>query len=337
MSDPRHCRSCGAELAPSLLTCPVCARLVHAEELAALASDAERHEAAGRVDDAVRAWRQALEWLPAQAPQAEVIRRRVDGLTSHLERAPAPAAAMPKWLASLGVAGVVLWKFKFVLALVLTKGKLLLTGLTQSGTLLSMLAAMGVYWTIWGWRFAVGFVVMIYIHEMGHVAALTRLGIKASAPMFIPGLGAVVRMSQYPASPREDARVGLAGPIWGLGAAIASYVIARATGEAIFMALAHAGAVINLFNLMPIWQLDGGRGMRALARPARIGIAALTTVMFLLTREGTLMLVAAASWWKALGDQAPAESDGRALAEFAVLIVALAALTQTDVPGLSAR
>jgi Zn-dependent protease len=332
-----HCRGCGAEIAPSLLACPVCRRLVHADALTTLASSAEAHEQAGRTVDAVATWREALDLLPPEAPQAATIRARVDGLTRQSETATAaPSSPLPRWLAPFGVVGVMLWKFKFLVVLALTKGKLLLTGLTQSSTLLSMLAAMGVYWTIWGWKFAVGFVVLIYIHEMGHVAALTRLGIKASAPMFIPGLGAVVRLAQYPASAREDARVGLAGPIWGLGSSLVAYALAGATAQPIFAALAHAGAVINLFNLMPIWQLDGARGMRALARPARLAIAALVTGGFLLTSEGTLLLVALTAWWKALQADAPPDSDQRALAEFVVLVVLLTALTQIPVPGVTA-
>src|SRR5207302_3963478 len=93
----------------------------------------------------------------------------------------------------------------------LTKGKLLLLGLTKATTFFSMLLSLGVYWAAWGWKFALGLVLSIYIHEMGHVFALRRLGFKASAPMFIPGLGALIRLRQHPANPREDAEIGLAG------------------------------------------------------------------------------------------------------------------------------
>lgn len=310
---------------------------MHADTLTRLAGEAAAFEAAGRTADAVIAWRSALDLLPGDAPQAATIRARVDTLTRDGAAVSAPASPMPKWLASLGLVGALLWKFKFVLALVLTKGKLLLTGLTQSGTLLSMLAAMGVYWTIWGWTFAVGFVLLIYVHEMGHVAALVRLGIKASAPMFIPGIGAVVRMDQYPASPREDARVGLAGPIWGLGATAVTYALFLATANPLFAALTHAGAVINLFNLTPVWQLDGARGMHALSRPARLAIATLVTLAFVGTGEGTLLLVGLAAWWAAFRQGAPPDTDRRAFVEFAVLVVALTAFTQVSVPGLGFR
>lgn len=310
---------------------------MHADTLARLATEADAYERGGRGADAVVAWRGALDLLPVDAPQAATIRARIDTLTRDTRATTASAGPMPKWLASLGVAGALLWKFKFLVVLGLTKGKLLLTGLTQSGTVLSMLAAMGVYWTIWGWKFAVGFVLQIYVHEMGHVAALVRLGIKASAPMFIPGIGAVVRMDQYPASPREDARVGLAGPIWGLGATIATYALFQLTAEPLLAALTHAGAVINLFNLTPVWQLDGARGMHALSRPARLAIATLVTLGFLATGEGTLLLVGLAAWWTALRGTPPAETDTRAFVEFAVLVVALTALAQVPVPGLAPR
>ena len=99
--------------------------------------------------------------------------------------------------------------------LVFTKGKLLLLGLTKLSTLLSMLAFAGVYWALYGWTFAVGMVISIYIHEMGHVLTLREYGIPASAPMFIPGFGAFIRLKQLRITPIQDSRVGLAGPIYG--------------------------------------------------------------------------------------------------------------------------
>jgi Zn-dependent protease len=331
-----RCAGCGAEIAPALLACPACRRLTHAEKLRALAADAESAAAAGRVADAVAAWRSALELLPRAAPQLETIRARIDELSKQLDTVPSRGkSAMPRWLAPLGAVGLALWKFKFAFGL-LSKGKLLLLGLTKGSTLFSMLLALGVYWSLWGWKFALGFVLMIYVHEMGHVAALRRLGIQASAPMFIPGLGAIVRLKQYPASPREDARVGLAGPIWGLAASLAAYALYRTTGQGVFAGIAHAGAVVNLFNLAPVWQLDGGRGMRALARRERWALTGVIAIAFLITAEGMLLLIGLAAAWRAFEKVAPAVSDRRAFLEFAGLIAALAALSELRVPGLGA-
>src|SRR6185295_6272463 len=119
-----------------------------------------------------------------------------------------------------GAVGALLAKFKWVVLFLLGKGKILLAGLLKAPTFLSMALALGVYATAFGWKFALGLVVSIYVHEMGHVVWLRRYGIPATAPMFVPGLGAFVRLNQRPATVGEDARVGLAGPVWGAAAAI---------------------------------------------------------------------------------------------------------------------
>jgi Zn-dependent protease len=230
-----------------------------------------------------------------------------------------------KW-AGLGAAAALAWKLKAVVAFVLTKGKLLLLGLTKSGTSLSMILAFGVYWTAFGWRFAAGLIVSIYIHEIGHVSALRQLGIQASAPMFIPGVGALVRLKQYPVDAREDARVGLAGPLWGLAAAVGAGMVYLVTDAPIWGAIAHFGAWINLFNLLPVWQLDGGRGFRALSRPQRWGVTLALGAAWYLTGEGLLVLVGLAAAMRAWGGDAPEDGDVKAFVQFLVLIVALAGL-----------
>src|SRR5512133_3951693 len=106
----------------------------------------------------------------------------------------------------------------------------------------------------------------LYLHELGHVVALRRAGIPASPPMFIPGFGAYVRMHQAPADGHTDARVGLAGPLVGLAVAALCYALAAATGSSLLLAVAHAGAILNLFNLVPLWSLDGSRGFSPLTR-----------------------------------------------------------------------
>jgi hypothetical protein len=101
-----------------------------------------------------------------------------------------------KKLGALGTAGALLFKFKTFLLLALTKGKLVLLGLTKVNTLLSMLASIGVYWLLYGWKFGLGFVLSIYVHEMGHVMALARYGIPASATMSIPFFGEFIRLKE---------------------------------------------------------------------------------------------------------------------------------------------
>jgi Zn-dependent protease len=333
-----RCGDCGAELASSLLSCPGCRRLVHAEKLTSLSARADQARAVSDVMGEIGAWRDALLLLPTTSRQHAVISARLDELgkmaearaPEAAEEGPEPGTFWAKVLGPLGAAGLFIWKMKFVIAVLLGKAKFLLLGLTKATTLFSMLASFGLYWTAWGWRFALGLVVSIYIHEMGHVAALRRFGIRATAPMFIPGLGAMIRLNEHPATPREDARVGLAGPWWGLGAAIAAFAIYFATGSKIWGAIGHTGAWINLFNLLPIWQLDGGRGVNPLSRMQRGILCALVGLLWLTTHEGLLVLIVLALGYRAGQKESP-RSDWRITAEFAALLIILSLLTMIRV------
>ena len=334
---PAVCAQCGTQIAPALLACPSCQRLVHAEELKRLAATAERAAQVGDPSAALAAWRQALDLLPTDATQYQVVAARIAALSRSLDATPATAGHRARWgkeAAGVGALGALLFKFKFALLFVLTKAKLLLLGLTKGGTLFSMLLSAGVYWTIWGWKFAFGIVLSIYIHEMGHVQALQRYGIKATAPMFIPGIGAVIRLKQYPANAREDARVGLAGPLWGLGAALTAYIVYRATGIGVWGAIAHFGAWVNLFNLVPVWQLDGARGFRALTRQQRwIAVAIIASTWFV-TSEGLLVLLGIAAAAAAGFSRAADEPDHTALLQYAFLLGILSLLTRIALPAI---
>ena len=333
---PTVCAQCGTQIAPALLACPSCHRLVHADELKRLAAMAERATQAGDPSAALAAWRDALDLLPPDSTQHQVVATRIAALSRSVDNGPAAVKRGSKWgkgAAGVGALGALLFKFKFAFMFVLTKAKLLLLGLTKAGTFFSMLLSASLYWTIWGWKFAVGVVLSIYVHEMGHVQALQRYGIKATAPMFIPGLGAVIRLKQYPADAREDARVGLAGPLWGLGAALAAYVVYRATGIGIWGAIAHFGAWVNLFNLVPVWQLDGARGFRALTRQQRWIAVAVIAVMWLVAAEGLLVLLGIAAAATAGWGRAADEPDHTALAQYAVLVGVLALMTRIAVPA----
>ena len=170
----------------------------------------------------------------------------------------------------IGSVAIAAWKLKVVGVVLLTKGKLLLLGLTKASTFLSMMASLGVYWTVFGGWLALGLVLSIYIHEMGHVFVLMRYGVRASTPLFIPGLGAFIRLKQAIVDPKQDARVGLGGPIWGTGAALVCSGMYHLTSKPIWAAIAQLGAIINLFNLLPFWQLDGAHAFRSLNRSQRL-------------------------------------------------------------------
>jgi hypothetical protein len=194
-----------------MLSCPACSVLVHAGRLKELARVADAHEAAGQLVEASHAWQEALDLLPPNTQQYAVISARVGDITKRLAAQPTatalPAAAPgePWWRRGWGA---------LIALLVFSLGKLkfLLLGLTKLSTFVSMFAFFGVYWNLYGWPLALGLVISIYIHEMGHVAMLRRLGIRAGAPLFIPGLGALVLLKTHISDPSVDAKIGLAGP-----------------------------------------------------------------------------------------------------------------------------
>ena len=155
----------------------------------------------------------------------------------------------------LAALGALLVKFKGVL-LLLPKIKLLAT----FGTMFVSIAA---YALLWGWRFGVGLVLLILIHELGHSLQLRREGIKSGLPIFIPFLGAYIGMKEMPKDAAAEARVGLAGPVLGSLGALVPLALYAATGNDLFRALAFLGFFINLFNLVPVLPLDGGRAMAA--------------------------------------------------------------------------
>lgn len=303
-----------------------CKQLVHSAKLKQLAQNAESAGAAGDTTTALTLWRQALELLPPQSAQYDAIQAKIVTLSDQLSQAgaqkPADSATGKSSLGAFGAIGA-------AVLFLLTKGKFLLLGLSKASTFFSMLLAFGVYWAVWGWPFAAGFVICIYIHEMGHVAALRHFGIPASAPMFIPGIGAMVRLKQYPATPSEDAYVGLAGPIWGLGAALGTFALYLWTGNAVFAALTHIGAIINVFNLMPLGSLDGDRGFRALTRPQRWLATLALGVAWYFTNDGVLLLVLIVAAGKTLVGKAAKKPDHTALAKYILLVAALMSLSET--------
>jgi Zn-dependent protease len=130
--------------------------------------------------------------------------------------------------------------------------------------LFSFLISAALYAWAWGWGFGVGFVLLLLIHEMGHVIQLKREGIDASAPMFVPFLGAMVAMKEMPGNAWTEAKVGLAGPVLGSAGALAVLVWAEETDSNLLRGLAYVGFLLNLFNLVPIVPFDGGRAVAAL-------------------------------------------------------------------------
>ena len=325
------CVRCGTPIPEGALACVACQRLVHADRLTGLSTRAGAAEAAGDLTAVLSTLREMIDLLPPGTRQAEIVSARVQEVSGRLDGTGSPSGAEEKgasrgWAALAFTSLAMLWKGKFLLVFLLTKGKLLLLGLTKLPTLLSMFLSVGIYTSIFGWRFALGFVLSIYVHEMGHVVALSRYGISASAPMFVPGLGAFVRMNQYPATVREDATVGLAGPIWGLAAALAAAAMWVAFDSPLMGAIARIGAWINLFNLLPVWQLDGARGWRALDRSERWMAVAALGVGWAISHDTLVFVLALVAAVRAATGEVPPHGDRRVLLTYVGLVAMLSGL-----------
>ncbi len=153
-------------------------------------------------------------------------------------------------------------------------GKMLTTG----GTMIISIVA---YSWIFGWPYAVGFVLLIFCHEMGHYLAAKHRGLNVGAPTFIPFVGAWIELKDQPLNVETEAYVGFAGPIVGSVAALACFVLAREYNSQLLLALAYSGFMLNLFNLIPISPLDGGR-ITAIISPKvwLLGIPLLAALFF---------------------------------------------------------
>lgn len=170
--------------------------------------------------------------------------------------------------------------FKILLLLFsgLKFGKLLTTG----GT---MLISLVVYAFIYGWKYAAGFIALLFVHEMGHFIAARQRGLNVGAPTFIPFLGAWIDMKDMPHDAETEAYVGLGGPLVGTLGALACYFLARdmAHSGQWLLAVAYAGFFLNLFNLIPLSPLDGGR-ITAVLSP-RLWLLGVPVMGFLLWRN----------------------------------------------------
>jgi Zn-dependent protease len=309
------CTGCGTELAPLALVCPACRRLVHSETLKTLSAEAQQLEGGGELTGALAAWKRAQSLVPAGTRQHAAIGEHLTRLSALAPQPPpSTSSVVPSWAQRFGppaVALFALWK---------------LIGVGKAVALASLLASFVVYWQAWGWAFALGFIVSLYLHELGHVVALRRVGLPASPPMFIPGVGAYVRLHARPKDLRTDAQIGLAGPLVGLVVAAAFFLAARSTGSGLLRAVAHTGAFINLLNLVPIWQLDGSRGFGALSRAQRVLLMGATVALLVTTNERGLWLVLIPGAFRALSPKVPPHGDVPVFLLFLGLLVGLSEL-----------
>jgi Zn-dependent protease len=280
----RNCKRCSHELAPGALVCDKCHALVHSEKLDALAGEAKALEAQGDFRQARERWLMGLPLLPANSRQASWIRQHAGSLDNAADQVQPPPPSENKWAQKLGPVGPV--------AVLLAKGKVLLTAVFKLKFLLSFVAFIGIYWTAFGMKFGIGFAVMILLHEMGHFIDIKRRGLPAEMPVFLPGLGAYVRWQALGVPLETRAAISLAGPLAGFFTALACAVLWWQTGSPLWAALARVGAALNLLNLIPVWVLDGGQAVLALSKMERIVLLTACLALWLLLGQGLFFLVA---------------------------------------------
>jgi Zn-dependent protease len=205
------------------------------------------------------------QWLPPQ-PVTEPPPRP--------EIAPDPEPAWKRVLGPLAVIGAALAKFGKVALIALKGAKFATTSAT-------MLVSIAAYTFIFGFPFAIGFVALLFVHELGHYIQLRREGVDPGRMVFIPFMGAVISARSLGGSALAEARVGLAGPVLGSLGALGVAIAAQLTGSDMLRALAFTGFFLNLFNLLPVVPLDGGRAMAAMAPWMWfIGLGAVITLVF---------------------------------------------------------
>jgi Zn-dependent protease len=221
-------------------------------------------------------------WLPPTPPVPAT-----ESGPAHAPPAKPQRSLARRLLGPLIVAGALLLRLAGELkALIFLLPKLKL--LTTSGTMLVSVAA---YALIWGWKFGVGFVALLFVHEMGHYVQMRREGIRPGWMVFIPFLGAAVGARSLGGNALAEARIGLAGPIVGTAFTALLLPIAWATDDPFWRALAFTGFFLNLFNLAPVVPLDGGRAMAAMApRMWFVGFAVMVT-FFVFVPNPILLLI----------------------------------------------
>ena len=186
------------------------------------------------------------------------------------------------WLTGAGAAALAFVKY----------GGLLLLKIPALGTLISAAISLGFYSLAFGPWTAVGLVAMLFVHEMGHVVEIRRQGMQATAPIFIPFLGAAIFQRSHPTTAVKQAQIGIAGPIAGTIGATAAFLLYLSTGQQVLLLTALIGFGLNLFNLIPVWQLDGSWILAPVSKWVYVAGYALVVLAILWLHSILLIIVA---------------------------------------------
>lgn len=272
------CGNCGQPLHPGALVCANCGRLVYSTALQALSEQAQSMEVSNP-PMAAAIWQRCLGLLPPESPQFAMVQQRISALLGGVRpmnySARPPAQSDP-------------------------------LGLAVAKTVGSMLISMLVYGLVFqDVSIAVGFVLLMLVHEMGHVIANRHYGIAASPPIFIPFMGAVINLRSSPRNALEESVIGIGGPVLGTVGALVCYALALAIPEhrGLLTEVAWLGFMLNLFNMLPVPPLDGGRVVAAVSPWLWLVGLAVLAVMVVSSFSYILILVlffAAPRIWRTL-------------------------------------
>jgi len=327
-----NCPACSHWLPEGTLACPECHTLTYSQHLGRIATDAQQLEQQQRWPEARDRWRTALDWLPAYAAQAEALRNHIAQIDSRLQAAEDQKA---RWTKKLGPFAPV--------ALFLLKVKSALLLLFKLKFLFSLLAFFGIYWALYGWRFALGFIGGIFVHEMGHFFAVKRRGLHAEWPVFTIW-GAYVRWYNEGVSREDLAAIALAGPLFGLTTSLAYLAVWMLFHWPVFVVLAYFTAFLNIFNLLPLLGFDGAQAAYALGRMQRGLVAATCIVFFALTVQGGDLMGQSTHWiflivglgmaWRTFGNDAAEKPSTGTFVYFQALVVLLGLVILYTYPPL---
>lgn len=321
------CRRCAGPIEADALACPQCHALIYEAELDRLKAAALALEADGQFHASTGVWRQMLHYLPPNTNQAMWVVQHLQHLADVPDRAATTEPEkVPGWVKKLGPLAPI--------ALLLLKGKGLFA-LFQLKSLLSLGLFASFYGGTFGWAFGLGFAALILVHEMGHYIDITRRGLPADMPVFLPGLGAYVRWRALGVSDETRAAVSLAGPLAGLFGAIACAVVYAWTGAPIWASLGRTSAWLNALNLIPVWALDGGQAVSVIGRGGRAAIAMAALLLWIYVGDGVFALVAAGALWRVFTRDAGVPTNRGICVYFLSVLVALG-LVMTRLPQSAA-
>ena len=307
-----NCPECSHYLQPGMIACPDCHALAYSVFLRELANRATQQEAEGAWGAARETWLQCLPWIPENTEQYEAVVQRLTAIDQRTEAAVAKKAQWTKRLGPLAPAVFFLAKAKTYLFL-----------LFKFKFFFSFLAYFGLYWAIFGWKFALGFTLAILIHEMGHYIVARNKGLTVDLPVFIPGMGAYVRWYSQGITVQTLATIALAGPFFGLIVAIGCAAVATFTGSPLAIALAYTTAWINAINLVPVFFFDGGQATLALDRTQRWMVLATSVLFFVMLHNLVFLFVALGMGWRVWKNDVPDRPDSRTLVQFILLLFSL--------------